>query len=147
MTWDFRLDAGTRDLVPGYLTGPDEIMQRLITRLKRELGEWFLNTDAGLPWYGDAGGKINYRPERLATNGEQGILGSRMHTKSVVELLVRREALETEGVERVLRTNTIFSPSTRVFSMYLEVFIEGAGPVSLTLGLDSEGCINCTTAG
>lgn len=53
MTWDFQLNPATRDLEPGYVSGPDEIVQRLITRLKRELGEWFLNTKAGLPWYGD----------------------------------------------------------------------------------------------
>lgn len=41
MSWDFKLDPRTRDLKPGIVTGADEIVQRLITRLKRELGEWF----------------------------------------------------------------------------------------------------------
>ena len=82
MTWDWKLHPGTRDLVPGIITGPEEIIQRLVTRLKRELGEWFLNTAAGLPWYGDRGGR--------ELGGRGGILGAKAHTKRAVDLLIRR---------------------------------------------------------
>ena len=93
MTWDLRLNPATRDLEAGTVNGPDEILQRLITRLKRELGEWFLNTKAGLPWY---------------QNG-QGILGSKASSKRAVDLLIRRETLGTAGVERIIKLNTLFS--------------------------------------
>ena len=117
MTWDLKLDPSTRDLVPGIVTGPDEIVQRLVTRLKRELGEWFLDTSAGLPWYQDG----------------RGILGAKAHTKRTVDLLIRREALGTEGVERIVRLNTMFPAGTRAYTMYMEVFISGAGIVSIFL--------------
>ena len=145
MSFDFYLDPETRDLRPGWATGSDEIVQRLITRLSRELGEWFLNTGAGLPWYGDIGGRIRNRAERLKTTGGQGILGSKARTKSATDLLVRREVLETEGVERVLRMNTLYSADTRTYTMYMELFVTGAGVVSLTLTADATtGCITCT---
>ena len=117
MTWDWKLDPGTRDLVPGIVTGPDEIMQRLITRLKRELGEWFLNTSAGLPWYQQG----------------NGILGAKPHTKRAVDLLIRRETLGTEGVERIIKLNTLFPAGKRVYTMYMEVFITGVGVIPISI--------------
>ena len=128
MTWDLRLNPATRDLELGVVSGPDEVLQRLITRLKRELGEWFLNTKAGLPWY---------------QNG-RGILGSKASSKRAVDLLIRRETLGTQGVERIIKLNTLFaagSPSSgspsgaspsgggRTYSIYMEVFITGVGVV------------------
>lgn len=117
MAWDFKLNSGTRDLVPGIVTGPDEILQRLVTRLKRELGEWFLNTSAGLPWYQEG----------------NGILGSKAHTKRAVDLLIRRETLGTDGVERIIKLNTLFPAGGRSYTVYMEVFITGAGLMSLSL--------------
>ena len=115
MTWDLRLGHGTRDLAPGIIAGPDEIMQRLVTRLKRELGEWFLNTAAGLPWYQQG----------------RGILGAKAHTKRAVDLLIRRETLGTAGVERIIRLNTRFPAGSRTYTLYMEVFITGAGVMPL----------------
>ena len=147
MSFDFYLDPVKRDLRPGWSTGPGETVQRLITRLQREVGEWFLNTQAGLPWFGDIGGRIRNMEERLRTAGVPGILGSKTHTKRAVDLLVRREALGTKGVERVLKLNTMYSANTRTYSMYMEVFITGAGVVSLTLTADADsGCVECRKA-
>lgn len=115
--WDFKLDPGTRDLVPGIVIGPDEIVQRLLTRLKRELGEWFLNTAVGLPWY----------------QSGRGILGSKAHTKRAVDLLIRRETLGTQGVERIVKMNTLFPAGARVYTIYMEVFIAGAGVLPISL--------------
>lgn len=117
MAWDFKLDPGTRDLAPGIVTGPEEIIQRLLTRLQRELGEWFLNTSAGLPWYQDG----------------RGILGSKAHTKRAVDLLIRRETLGTDGVERIIKLNTLFPAGGRTYTMYMEVFITGAGIMPLNI--------------
>ena len=49
MAWDLEFKNG--DLTGGIVTGDDEVIQRIRTRLFRELGEWFLNTSSGLPWY------------------------------------------------------------------------------------------------
>jgi len=124
MSWDLRLDPQTRDMVPGIITGPAEIVQRLITRLQRELGEWFLDTEAGLPWYGDAGG---------TQSGGRGILGSKVQTKRAVDLLIRRETLGTDGVERIVKLNTLFPGGGRTYTIYMEVFITGAGVMPINM--------------
>ena len=123
MAWDLRLDPQTRDLKPGLVTGVQEILQRLQTRLKRELGEWFLNTSAGLPWY----------------QSGNGILGSKTAAKRTVDLLIRREVLGTEGVERIIRLYTEFPAGSRSYRIELEVFIKGAGIELLTLEENSDG--------
>lgn len=118
MAWDFKLNPGTRDLVPGIAAGPDEVVQRLVTRLKRELGEWFLATDAGLPWYQEG----------------KGILGSKPHIKRDVDLLIRRETLNTEGVERIVKLNTLFPANTRAYSLYMDLVVKGVvGTVPFSL--------------
>lgn len=117
MAWDFKLNSGTRDLMPGIISGPDEVVQRLVTRLKRELGEWFLATQAGLPWYREG----------------RGILGSKQPMKREVDLLIRRETLGTDGVERIIKLNTLFPASTRTYSLHMELVITGAGIVQFHL--------------
>lgn len=114
MTWDLRLNPATRDLEAGTVNGPDEILQRLITRLNRELGEWFLNTSAGLPWYQDG----------------NGLLGSR--DKQNLNLLIRRETLQTAGINRIVKFNSIFNTTTRQFTIYMHLVTE-QGVVNFTL--------------
>lgn len=118
MTWDLRLDPNTRDLRPGIATGRNEILQRLTTRLQRELGEWFLNTGGGIPWY---------------QNGN-GLLGSRNNV--TLDLLVRRETLETEGVLRVLTLNTLFS--SRNYRIYMQLLLEGSENEAVEFSFSSE---------
>jgi hypothetical protein len=76
-----------------------------------------LLTLAGIPWY---------------QNG-RGILGSKVRTKRAADLLIRREAPGTEGVERILRINTLFRADARRYSVYMEALISGAGVVFLTI--------------
>ena len=146
MTWDLKLDPETRDLVPGFVSGADEIIQRLITRLLREQGEWFLAEHGGLPWFGDLGGR-QARVVRRHTTGRQGLLGSGARTRRETELLIRREALETEGIERVLAVNARYDAATRALSLYLRLFVTGAGPVSVYISRDGNGCLSCKTGG
>ena len=113
MSWDLRLGPN-RDLTTGVVTGVDEIIQRLVTRLNRELGEWFLNTSAGLPWYQDG----------------NGLLGSR--DKQNLNLLIRRETLQTAGINRIVKFNSIFKTTTRQFTIYMYLVPE-QGVVNFTL--------------
>ncbi len=139
MTWDFMLDPGTRDLVPEYITGENEVVQRLITRLKRELGEWFLNTAVGLPWYGDGTGRV---PNKIAGMPEHfgglglGILGTKPTNKRAVDLLIRRETLETDGVLRIVKMNTLFPGGGRTYTVYMEIFVRG---VDFPIPINFEG--------
>jgi hypothetical protein len=113
MAWDLRLDPMTRDLMPGYVTGKDEIIQRLVTRLNRELGEWFLEVSAGLPWY----------------QSGRGLLGSR--NKFMMDMLIRRETRNTEGVERILKMNTVYLH--RSYTIYFQLLLEQNVQVAITM--------------
>ncbi len=113
MSWDLRLGPN-RDLTAGIVTGVDEIIQRLVTRLNRELGEWFLNTSVGLPWYQDG----------------NGLLGSR--DKQNLNLLIRRETLQTAGINRIVKFNSIFDTTTRQFTIHMHLVTE-QGVVNFTL--------------
>lgn len=105
MSWDLKLNAN-RDLTSGIVTGAEEIMQRLVTRLRRELGEWVLNVTAGLPWY---------------QNGA-GLLGSK--DKKTLDLLVRKETLGTAGVNRIVSYSAIYASANRQYTIYMTLVTE-----------------------
>ena len=75
MSADFALSPTTRDLVisGGALAlaaKAPEVAQRLVTRLRRQKGEWFLNQTVGVPWYGNAGilGSVNQQGQSPLSN-------------------------------------------------------------------------------
>lgn len=113
MAWDLRLDEQSRDLTSGYSVGIEEVLQRLVTRLNRELGEWFLETSAGLPWFQQG----------------TGLLGSK--NKFVLDMLVRKEVRGTLGVDRILKMNTTFVQ--RSYTIYLQLLLSDSTVVSFTM--------------
>lgn len=118
MAYDFRIDPVTNDISAEYVSGSDEVLQRIRTRLRREYGEWFLNTTEGIPWIG--------------TNGS-GILGSKYYSRDTFLLLIRRCIQDTAGVKRVLKLNTTYSPGDRSCDIYCEVLLDTDIVESLTL--------------
>ena len=115
MAWDLEFKNG--DLTGGIVTGDDEVIQRIRTRLFRELGEWFLNTSSGLPWYQDG----------------KGILGSPLRDKGAVDLFIRKQALGTEGVSRILKLNSLFAAGQREYSIYMQVLLDSGKLVEQTV--------------
>ena len=115
MAWDLEFKNG--DLTGGIVTGDDEVIQRIRTRLFRELGEWFLNTASGLPWYQDG----------------KGILGSPLRDKGAVDLFIRKQALGTEGVSRILKLNSLFAAGQREYSIYMQVLLDSGKLVEQTV--------------
>jgi hypothetical protein len=116
MSWDFRLNENW-DLSPGEVTGSDEVMQRLKLRLLRELGEWFLDTTAGLPWYQDG----------------HGMLGAKMSQQNNALLLIRRCVMDTEGVKAIEKLTTRYILGNRTFSVYIRVILTDRTVRELTL--------------
>ena len=116
MSWDFRLNENW-DISPGEVTGSDEVMQRLKLRLLRELGEWFLDTTAGLPWYQDG----------------HGMLGAKMSQQNNVRLLIRRCVMGTEGVKAIEKLTTRYILGNRTFSVYIRVILTDRTVRELTL--------------
>lgn len=118
MSWDIALNSrGT--LAGGIVTGDNEILQRLWIRLNRELGEWFLNTEVGLPWY---------------QNG-YGILGSKPQRKNDIDLLIRREISRTEGIVQILKYNAIYASGTRIYDVYCVVLLKNNRTTEFTFGV------------
>ena len=115
MAWDVEFNNG--DLTGGIATGDDEVIQRIRTRLFRELGEWFLNTASGLPWYQEG----------------KGILGSPLRDKGAVDLFIRKQALGTEGVSRILKLNSLFAAGQREYSIYMQVLLDSGKLVEQTV--------------
>lgn len=124
MAWDLKINHDTGDIVSGYVTGQDEILQRVSTRLWRYLGEWFANTSVGLPWYD---GQSDVLPGTLTR--ENGILGSRNFSRA--ELLIRNEISETEGVIRIVNFSAKFDNATREFRVTADIATEyGVGSIN-----------------
>lgn len=117
MAWDFAVDHTTGDMIGGYVTGQDEIVQRVQTRLHRHLGEWFVNTSAGLPWYR---GPSNLIAGQLTE--KTAILGTRNFRYA--DIWIRNEIVETAGVIQLVDFNTYFDTSTRVYSIRAQIATE-----------------------
>ncbi len=126
MSWDIALNH-SHTLKGGIVTGGDEILQRLWIRLNRELGEWFLNTEAGLPWYQDG----------------YGMLGAKPNRKNDCDLLIRQEIADTEGVEAVLKFKSQYFAGARLYSVYCAVLLSMGSTAVLnfdvTLDKDNNG--------
>lgn len=95
------------DLSYNWVVGDEETLQRLKVRLWRELGEWFLDVDAGLPWYQDG----------------NGMLGAKPHERNNIELMIRRCIMQTEGISRITSFSGIFASGTRQLDLYIQVLL------------------------
>ena len=74
-------------------------------------------TASGLPWYQDG----------------KGILGATLRDKGTVDLLIRKGILETEGVVRVLKLNSLFAAGQREYSIYMQVLLDSGKLVEQTV--------------
>lgn len=120
MSVDFLINPNTNDL--GYKNGRllyavsgNEIAQRVITRIRRLKGEWFTNVSVGMPYIQEILGKkdINFFSLRL-----------------------RREILQTEGVESIRSFNLSFDSKKDVVSVFVEIKVNGEYiPISQELNI------------
>ena len=79
---DIYFGNGRLVLITGSNTDA-EILQRVKVRLRFFLGEWFLNTDHGIPYF-------------------QDILGTKNLNLDVVQSLFQSEILDVEGVSEMI---------------------------------------------
>ena len=95
----------------GFVNGNDEIVQRVRTRLRRILGEWFLQVTAGIPYF----------------NGE--MLGGK--NKQYVMLIIKREILNTVGVQDITSMSMSYNSDTRKTTVDVAIIVN-AMPYSIT---------------
>lgn len=79
----------------------DDVAQRLKIRLATYLGEWFLNSDVGMPYY-------------------QSIFKKGV-TKASVDILFQAAILEEEGVTSIVEFNSSLDVSTRTYTLSFRV--------------------------
>lgn len=96
LNWDLTVKDGKLKTIA---KGP-EIAQRVGIRLKRQQGEWFLDTSLGLPWY-------------------SGLLGSK--DVATAQLLIRREIMTTDGVNTLPVFNAHWDSFQRSLSLFASI--------------------------
>lgn len=113
---DIGIDPITNDIMSidgkvGIVKGSDEVVQRVKTRLRRVLGEWFLDISAGLPYF----------------NGD--MLGGK-DTKYVL-MIVKAEILDTEGVQEVTSISINYNHDTRKANVAAKIIVNSI-PYTIT---------------
>jgi hypothetical protein len=98
LTWDLSIQNGQLVLV----SKAAQVAQAIGIRLQRLLGEWFLNTGVGIPWY-----------------GANGILGSKDQNNA--ELLIRQEILNTPQVQQLVSLTPVWDATSRTLSIAAQV--------------------------
>lgn len=111
---DIRLDLSSGDCI--FKNGPAvvgdsvvseagaNVAQRLYIMLRTFAGEWYLNTDHGIPYF-------------------QSILGQKT-TAQAIDLIFQQKILAEEGVQEIVEFSSNLSPS-RVYSMSFKVKANG----------------------
>ena len=85
-----------------FVSGADEVRQRILVALNHYWQEYFLNVPNGVPWY-------------------EILLGSK--EKKMVESILRRTVLDVPGVIGILSLQTV-SGTNRSWSIYLTTEVE-----------------------
>lgn len=99
-------------------TGADAVRDRLFTALSTQLGEWFLDAEDGVPYYGVG-----------------GILGGKM-TEAEVGAILRRRILLDPEVSRVVTFTMNQNAARRVF-VVAEVLLALADGTSETITVET----------
>ena len=103
---DIKLDLSTGDAVfengatPIVADTGDNVAQRLYIMLRTFAGEWYLNTEHGIPYF-------------------QKILGKKT-TKEAINLIFQQKILEEEGVQEIIEFSSSLD-SGRTYSMRFKV--------------------------
>lgn len=125
MAFSFLLNRGGTSL-PDYRisdgkivlsTGSDAARDRIYTALQTQLGEWFLDVDKGIPYY-----------------GENGILGGK-RTEAEVAAIIRRVILQDTEVDRIVSLD-IIQDSFRRVTVTGEVLLSLADGTSETIQIE-----------
>ncbi len=81
-----------------FVTGTESIAQHMAIRFRTILGEWFLDTRIGVPYFGK-------------------VIGVKNPNLSLVKALLSRVARETPGVDQVTRLDLDYDPSARTLAV------------------------------
>jgi len=112
MSLDFKIDYTTGDMVVNAdgtveeATGKDEVVQRIRTRIAKQVGEWRYNLASGISW--------------MDNDITDGILGLR-NAEGIARQYIVNETKETDGVTAVNVVQVRFDTATRNLTIQLSV--------------------------
>ena len=85
-----------------FLTDREAVAQAILTRLRLLLGEWWEDTEDGLPLF-------------------EKILGAYGADIDTVDVIIAKRIRETQNVKRLVSYKSEFSTQTRVYSAHAQV--------------------------
>lgn len=92
--WDMFVDSSGEI---GRVVGVDEVRQHIKERIWFFYEEWFLDRDAGLPWFQE----IFKKPEK----------------KALADAYLKKEIIDTDGVEELLSFDSRFDYAKRAYQI------------------------------
>lgn len=106
---DFEVDSQKNDItaqngILSFTGGASEVLQRIRTRIRILKGEWFLNTEAGIPYFTEILGKKD---------------------TDYLTLLLRQIITATDGVESISSLSKITNYAQRITTFNIKVVIQG----------------------
>lgn len=109
---DYSFGSGQGDF---YANVPEAPAQAVLTRLRLNLGDWFLDRTDGTPW----------QTKVLGTN-----------TAATRDAVIKSRILDTPGVNSILSYSSSFNGNTRTFNVYvrLDTIYGVIPPVNQPLG-------------
>lgn len=111
LTIDHDLEIASNDLA--LVVDTEALAQRLKTKLQTFKGEWFLDTDFGVPYY-------------------QSIFRKGI-TKDIVDSIIKREIRNVPGVKSIASYNSSLDGRTREYVCNFVVLDDQGAPVEVTL--------------
>lgn len=106
-------DAGMLVTIAGS-NSDEEILQRVEIRLRFFKGEWYLNTDHGLPYF-------------------QDILGTKALDLNGVESLFRKAILDIEGIKELIETSIDYDETERKVNYFFQASTVNNTTIKTTL--------------
>lgn len=106
-------DAGRLVTIAGS-NSDEEILQRVEIRMRFFKGEWYLNTDHGLPYF-------------------QDILGSKTLDLNGVESLFRKAILDVEGIKELIESSIDYNGDSRKVDYFFRAVTINNTTVKTTL--------------
>ena len=112
MSADLKIDVLTGDFSVSSsgklneVTGINEVIQRVRTRLSKQLGEWKFNLASGIPW--------------LYSETTDGILGS-SNGRDIAQVYIQETVLATDGVTALNSINSTVNTASRSVTFQLDI--------------------------
>lgn len=91
---DIEFDEFGRIVFISGANSDEEIKQRLKIKLKTFKGEWFLDTEHGVPYFFD-------------------IIGTKSIDLNILESFLKSAILEVDGIKQIIQSNVDYNPANR----------------------------------